>query len=357
MKSIVYFIKVDDADSFTVRQEKFSRLLDESNILGCIGEKERVAIKLHFGEEGNTGFVKPEYCRQVAERILGKKSQPFLSDTNTLYRGRRITSSDHTRLAYEHGFTKDAVKAQVFIPDEKKEGGATEVALNREFVTSAKVMSFFLQADSLVSLAHFKGHLMTGFGGSLKNIGMGCASREGKLFQHAGCAPVIVVENCTGCGSCAKVCPVQAIVLIRKKALLDGKKCIGCASCIAACKFNAVDINWEAGGVNIQEKMTEYALAVLKEKRKKSVFINFAVKITKECDCLAKDDPKIAPDIGILASADPVSIDKASLDLITKASGKDIFKQEHPRRDGFKQLAHAAEIGLGSLDYELREVF
>jgi uncharacterized protein len=356
MKSTVYFIKVGDAESFAARQEKFSRLLDASKILDCIGARERVAIKIHFGEEGNTGFVKPEYCREVAKRIIEKQSLPFLSDSNTLYRGRRMTSYDHTRLAYEHGFTREKVKAEVFIPDEQKTGSTAEVALDGEFVKTAKVMAFFLQADSLVSVAHFKGHLMTGFGGSLKNIGMGCASREGKLFQHSGCSPVIVVKNCTGCGSCVKVCPVQAIVLLREKAVLDGKKCIGCASCIAACKFNAVDIDWEAGGSNIQEKMTEYALAVLREKRKKSVFFNFAVKITRECDCLAKDDPKISPDIGILVSADPVSVDKASLDLVTKATGKDIFKEEHPQRDGFKQLAHAAKIGLGNLEYELREV-
>jgi hypothetical protein len=356
MKSVVYFTKVDDADNLAVRKEKFARLLDKSNILDCIDKRARVAIKIHFGEEGNTGFVKPEYARQVAMRILEKQALPLLSDTNTMYRGRRMTSYDHIRLAYEHGFTRESVKAEVFIPDEKKAGSVTRVTLNQRFVTTANIMTFFLHADAIVSIAHFKGHLMTGFGGALKNIGMGCASREGKLAQHSDVSPIIIIEECTGCGACEKVCPVQAIVLIRKKADLNSKKCIGCASCIAACKFNAVDINWEAGGSNIQEKMAEYASGVLKGKEKKSVFINFAIKITKECDCLAKDDPKISPDIGILASTDPVSIDKASFDLITHACGKDIFKQEHPKRDGFKQLAHAVEIGLGRLDYELREI-
>ncbi len=353
MKSRVYFIKVSDADDLEARKAKLTHLLDKSSLLDFIGKSEKVALKLHFGEDGNTGFVKPEYVREVCSRIIKKQASPLLSDTNTLYRGRRLTTEEHTKLAYEHGFTRDATGADLIIADDKKEGGTTDIKINQKFIRVAKIATFFCQADAIVGLAHFKGHMMTGFGGALKNLGMGCASRDGKLAQHSDISPFVIIDNCTGCGACENVCPAQAISLIDKKSHLDPKKCIGCASCIAACKYNSIEINWESGGSTIQEKMVEYTKAVLLGKEKKAAFINFAVKITKECDCLAKDDPKISPDVGILAAYDPVSIDKASYDLVIEACGKDIFKEEHPNRDSLKQLRYAAEIGLGDLEYEL----
>jgi hypothetical protein len=353
VKSKVYFIKVDDADGLETRKEKLCRLLDKSSLLDFIGKSERVALKIHFGEEGNTGFVRPEYVREVCQRIIKKQALPVLSDTNTLYRGKRLTAEEHSRLAYEHGFTKEATGAALIIADDSKDGGTTDVEINQKFIRVAKVATFFCRADAIVGIAHFKGHMMTGFGGALKNLGMGCASRDGKLAQHSDISPFVIVDTCTGCGSCENVCPAHAISIIDKKSHLDPEKCIGCASCIAACKYNSIEVNWESGGSTIQEKMVEYAKSVLKGKERKAAFINFCVKITKECDCLAKDDPKISPDVGILASVDPVSIDKASYDLIVKACGRDVFRQEHPKRDGLKQLHHAAEIGLGSLEYEL----
>lgn len=352
-KSRVYFVKINDSDDLQLRKARFSTLLDKSNLLDFIGRNQEVAIKLHFGEEGNTGFVKPEYVREVCRRAIEKRASPLLSDTNTLYRGRRLTTEDHIKIAYEHGFTKDATGAELVIADDKREGGTADIRINGRFIQVAKIATFFLQADAIVGIAHFKGHIMTGFGGALKNIGMGCASRKGKLAQHSDISPYVIVETCTGCGACEDVCPAHAISIIEKKSHLDSGKCIGCASCIAACKYNSIEVNWESGGDTIQEKMVEYAKAVLLGKKEKAAFINFAVKITKECDCLAKDDPKISPDVGILASLDPVSIDKASYDLVVGACGKDIFKQEHPNRDGLKQLRYAQQIGLGSLEYEL----
>ena len=216
-------------------------------------------------------------------------------------------------------------------------------------------MSSFLTADCIVGLAHFKGHIMTGFGGALKNIGMGCASREGKLAQHSDVTPMVDLDLCTGCMACVKSCPTDAIYLKLKKAVIEPSKCIGCATCIGVCNFNAMQVDWPAGGVTIQDKMIEYAYAVLKDKKDHSVFINFATKITKECDCLAKDDPRIAPDIGIFISRDPVSVDKASYDAVLKVCGRDVFKSAHPDRDGLQQLKRAHELGLGELEYELIE--
>ncbi len=197
---------------------------------------------------------------------------------------------------------------------------------------------------------------MTGFGGAIKNIGMGCASREGKLAQHSEIAPVIYLEKCKGCMDCVRSCPVDAIRSEGRRIVIDPSKCIGCATCIAACVRGAIEVDWESGGSNIQEKMVEYAAAVLKQKNGKLSFINFVTKITKECDCLAKDDPRIIPDVGIFASTDPVSLDKACYDACINACGKDVFRVVHPDRDGLKQVRYAAKLGLGNIDYELIEL-
>ncbi|MBU1726433.1 MAG: DUF362 domain-containing protein, partial [Candidatus Omnitrophica bacterium] len=199
-------------------------------------------------------------------------------------------------------------------------------------------------------------HIMTGFGGALKNIGMGCAARTGKLAQHSDVSPFVRTKACIGCFICVKSCPADAIEMIKDKARIIKDKCIGCATCIAVCPKFAIDVDWDTGGSKIQQKMIEYAKAVLDTKQDKAVFINFAIKITQECDCIAKDDPRIAPDVGILISKDPVAIDKACFDLVNNACGKDIFREAHPKRDGMIQLKHAVSMGLGSLDYELIEV-
>jgi len=355
MKSKVYYVSVNNTDKQPEIKDKLSLLLAKSRIFDILRKDERVAIKMHFGEEGNMGFVRPEYVRIACDKIIEKGAHPFLSDTNTLYRGRRTNSADHLKLAYEHGFTQDICGAEVNIPDDSKKENIAEVKANRAFIKTAKVAKLFLDADALIGVAHFKGHMMTGFGGALKNIGMGCATREGKLSQHSDISPIVHAANCTACGACVEACPADCFAIVNNKAVIDNAKCTGCATCIAVCNFNAIDVNWGAGGDTIQEKMAEYAYAVLKSKRK-AAFINFATKITKECDCLAKDDPRIAPDVGILASFDPVALDKASYGLAVIAAGKDIFKESHPLRDGMKQLKHAVKLGLGTLEYELIEV-
>lgn len=356
MKSKVYFVGVNNADDLQTIKLKFARLLDESKLLDFIQKDDKVAIKMHFGEEGNTGFVKPEYVRMICDNVIKKQAVPFLADTNTLYRGMRTSSQDHLLLANKHGFAQDIVGAKVLIPDDSKKENMAEVRIDQSFIKIAKITSVFLEAQAIIGVAHFKGHIMTGFGGALKNLGMGCATREGKLAQHSDISPFVISKKCEGCQSCVKVCPAEAISIRNKKSRIDSSRCIGCASCIAICPYSAIDVNWEAGGSKIQEKMVEYTKAVLKGREDRVAFINFAIKITKECDCLAKDDPRIAPDIGIFASIDPVSIDKACLDLVNRTCGRDIFKEMHPNRDGLKQLLYAFKLGLGNLDYELIEL-
>ena len=351
--SPVYFTAVEKQDSQESVAKKLSLLLQESGAFGFLSRGDSVAVKLHFGEEGNTGHVRPRYAGAVCRSLMAKGAHPFLCDTNTLYCGRRMVSAEHLKLAREHGFTKEATGAEVLIPDDSLPENVLVVPIGARFIKQAKIARVFGDADALVGLAHFKGHMMTGFGGALKNIGMGCASREGKLAQHSDVSPRTIAQNCTGCGACVEVCPVSAITLVKNKSLIDSRLCIGCASCIAACAFHAIDVQWEAGGDLIQEKMVEYAMAALRGKQRKAFFLNFALKITKECDCLAKDDPAIAPDVGIFASSDPVSVDQASLDLVTQAAGKDVFRQAHPGRDAVKQLRHAESLGIGTREYKL----
>jgi hypothetical protein len=352
-KSKVYFAAAEKSDNAQSLAEKLEKLIESSRLFGFIKKGDRVAVKLHFGEEGNKGYVSPDYLSVINWMISLKEAKPFLSDTNTLYRGRRMKSSDHLQLAHQHGFTPEKVKAEVIIPDETQKENVKEIALNVKYIKTAKIAKIFFDADSIVGVAHFKGHIMTGFGGALKNIGMGCAVREGKLAQHSDIAPFVILKRCTGCEACIAACPAKAIELKDGKAVIDNSKCIGCARCIAACKYNAIELKWESGGDLIQEKMVEYVKAVLENKKGKAAFLNFCIKVTKECDCMAKDDPRVVPDIGILASHDPVALDKASLDLVNMAAGKDIIKELHPTRNCLKQLRHAEKLNLGTLNYEL----
>lgn len=353
MDSEVYFISVDDSESTPEVTVKFSKLIAKCGLLKNLKFGEKSVIKIHFGEQGNTGFVKPELVRVLHDKLVESGAESIVSDTNTLYRGRRTHSSDHTELAYEHGFTPEIVGARVFIPDDENKADLIDIPINCNHIKTAHLGKLYVDADMLISVAHFKGHMMTGFGGALKNVAMGCASRAGKLAQHCDVAPVIASDNCVGCGACVECCPVNAIKLKNGKAVLDDSICIGCASCIGECNYNAVDIAWEAGEGNIQKKIVEYAKAILDARDGQSVFFNFATKITQNCDCMAKDDPKIVPDLGIFASNDPVAIDKACYDMINFRAKKNVFKQYHPSRDPEIQLNYSAELGLGSLDYTI----
>lgn len=353
MKSKVYFTAVKPSDDIPAINKKLQALLDTSGVLNFIRKKYKVAVKIHFGEDGTSGFVRPEHARVICDAIAAKGASSFLTDTNTLYRGKRLNSEDHLKVAYKHGFTKKATGVDVVIPG-NTEKEMIEVEPGKRFIKKAKIARIFIDADAMVAINHFKGHVLTGFGGAIKNLGMGCATREGKLAQHCDVSPVVYTDKCTGCGECEIVCPTKAIAIKNKKSVIDISRCIGCASCMAACPTGAMFIDMKFGD-KVQKKMAEYCLAALKGKKEKSGFINFAVKISKECDCWAMDTPRIAPDVGIFASLDPVSIDKASFDLVRKASGRDIFKEAHPDQDGMVQLEYAEEIGLGSMDYELIE--
>ena len=355
MKSAVYFVEVKNIENIPESLGKLDLLISKSGIFSEFKPGWEAAVKIHFGEKGNTGFIKPPYARAIGDAVKNKGTKCFLSDTNTLYRGSRINSADHLELAAEHGFTKEATGMDIIIPDCSRIENTVEISVGQKHIENADVARIFIDADSLVVVTHFKGHGLAGFGGSIKNIGMGCATRKGKLAQHCDVAPIFVAEKCTGCGECVSICPVDALTLIDDKSSLERNKCIGCASCIAACPTSALSVDMGAGN-EMQKKMAEYAYAVMSQKKNRCVFINFAVTINKECDCWGNENHPIAPDIGILASHDPVSIDKASYDLVKAECGKDVFHENHPDYDGLIHLNHAHTIGLGNLVYELIKI-
>ncbi len=354
--SKVWYAPVENGDDLQEVAERLSSVLNSFDLSGFISPGTTAQIKLHFGEEHNKGHVSPVLVRVLSHAVDACGGTSVISDTNTLYRGRRTNGADHLALAREHGFTDEATGGRVVVADEKGGYAVSEVPVHGRFVSLAKVLSLYVDAPVLIGLAHFKGHLVSGFGGSLKNIGMGCATREGKLAQHSGVAPFVIAGKCTGCGTCSTVCPVGAISLEGKSARLSASKCIGCASCIAACAAGAVELDWGRGAGSMSEKMVEYAAAVMRSPGKK-VFINFALRITAECDCIARDDPRIVPDVGILISTDPVAIDQAGYDLVCeKAGGFDPFRRAHPQRDCTRQLDHAEGLGIGTRRYELFRV-
>ena len=352
MKSSVYFVPVNDSDDIAEVDAKLKVLLAESKVLSFAAANRKVAVKLHFGEDGTTGYVRPDHLRLICDEIVGQGADPFLSDANTLYRGQRLNSKDHLAVAAKHGFTKEAIGVDIFIPDESIKEHVLEIPIDRKHLKTAKIGRCYADADGFLAVTHFKGHALTGFGGTLKNIGMGCATREGKLAQHCDAAPTFYSENCVGCGECVNVCPVEAIHMEDDKSVLDREKCIGCASCVAACPNRALFIDFKAGD-EVQEKMVEYTYSILKDKKDRAGFLNFAVRINKECDCWTLENSRIAPDVGIFASTDPVAIDKASLDLVNASCGKEIFTEVHPQQTHLLQLEYAQKIGLGNIEYQL----
>ncbi|RQD59374.1 MAG: DUF362 domain-containing protein [Desulfonatronovibrio sp. MSAO_Bac4] len=324
------------------------------------------AVKIHFGEGGTTGFVSPLWLKPIIDYLRKSGTKPFLTDTNTLYIGNRGEAVSHHLQAAAHGFDPSVLGAPVIIADGLK-------STNERIIPFAgkKLQEFYLagdivDSDFLVNVSHFKGHELAGFGGALKNMAMGCATRQGKMRQHCGLGPKVNIEHCIGCGMCVDVCAPGALILDEDKISLDIEKCVGCASCFLVCKTGALEINWETDVDDFLERMMEYAGAVMSLKKDKSVHINFVFNVTPDCDCPGFSDAPVCPDIGVLASVDPVSLDQACLDLVDQAQpifhsklpaqtkpGDEKFKLIHPRTNGRYSLEYAESLGMGSREYEL----
>ena len=352
--SKVYFTHVTDSDDIPTVTDKIKDILEKSGLLGFIHKKDKVAIKIHFGEEGNRGYVQADIVKHVADLLKKKSPRVFITDTNTLYMGRRSNSVDHIKIADEHKFNLANIGIPVIISDGLTGRNFTAISVNGAHLKSVKIASDIAHTDFLLCLSHMTGHMQTGFGATIKNLGMGCASRAGKLEQHSNVLPEVSETKCIGCGDCMKWCPADAIALESQRAVIMKDKCIGCGECTIACKTGAIAIRWSESVKVLQEKIAEYALGVVKTLTpKKMYYLNFLTHITKDCDCMAKDEPPICEDLGIMASADPVALDQASVDMLLKVNGKDIFKKGYPDIDWSVQLKYAESIGLGSTKYEL----
>ncbi len=352
MPSRVFFIPAKREEGNEALAAKAGRIFLETGLLDKIDDKSFVALKIHFGEQGNTGFIKPHWLMDIIKQIKSKTSRIFLTDSNTLYVGKRSNSVEHLRLAWDHGFTPENVGVPIIIADGLKGQDDAEVEVNLKRVKTIKIGSAFFNSDVLVCLSHFTGHGLSGFGAAIKNLGMGCASRAGKLDQHSEVHPWVNPKYCTDCGLCFDHCPSEAIVHKEDKAFIIEEKCIGCGECLVVCSVGAVKFRWDSDVIRVQEKMSEYAFGLWESFKGNAGCINVLLKITKDCDCMAEDEPAIVDDIGILGSLDPVAVDQASVDLLIERSGRDILKVGYDV-DWSVQLQHGVEIGLGSREYEL----
>jgi uncharacterized protein len=344
-------------------------LLDHAGLRRAIAEDDLVAVKLHFGEAGNTGFVQPIFVREVVARIKAAGGKPFLTDANTLYRGERSNAVDHLACALHNGFSYATIEAPLVIADGLDGREAVEVAITGgKHFESVRIGSAAVHADAMVVVSHVKGHEATGFGGALKNVGMGLGCRSAKQRMHADFKPEVSAEHCTACNRCVRWCPVDAIAIGPDRvAVIDYEVCYGCGECVAACAYGAIATQWKTTPEAIQEKIAEHVAGAVAGKEDKVVYLSFVTNVTPDCDCWSFSDAAVVPDIGVLASTDPVAIDQAAYDLVSAApglpgtlgdkseAGEDTFRSI-TGIDGTHAMAHAEALGLGTRNYDLKRV-
>jgi uncharacterized Fe-S center protein len=383
MASTVYF-----ADPrATLRRsfmDKIDSVINSLDLAANLKAGGLTAIKIHLGERGNTAFIRPVVVRRFVEIVKSVRGRPFLTDCNTLYVGTRSDAPSHLITATENGFAYSVVGAPLVIADGLKGHSSIAVRVDLPECAEAHIGADIIEADNLISLAHFKGHELAGFGGTIKNLGMGCASRHGKLFQHSNVSPEVKAGICIACGECILRCPGKAISLVKRgpdepapkgskqltlRALKEPDKCIGCGDCILACSIGAMQIQWNVQIPEFMRRMVAYTKAVLAGKQGRAMFFNFLTQVSPACDCYPFADAPIVGDLGVLSSLDPVAIDQAAVDLVNQAQGspasclkyahapgQDKFRDIYPKIDWEVQLAYAQKIGLGNREYELVRV-
>lgn len=364
----VFFANLRARNHHESKVQKIRRLFDAAGFDNVVLPGDRAAVKLHVGERGCDTYINPVFARQVVDKVKEQGAYPFITDTGTLYAGSRADAVRHTVTAIEHGFDYAVVGAPVIIADGLLGGYWREVAVEGKHFGSVRIAGTILDAESMIVLSHVKGHDLAGFGGAIKNLAMGCAPPSGKAEQHTG-RPFVEIKQCGGCGKCTLVCPQAAMMLVEGKVQFNPEHCVGCGDCMRSCPSGAIDFDWTTEIRPFLERLCEYALGAVRDKPGRVGYINFLMGITPDCDCVPWSDATIVPDIGILASTDPVAIDHASLDLVNSqlgfartllkenlAPGKDKFKGVWDYTDADYQIAYAAEIGLGDASYRLIEV-
>ncbi|MGC9367129.1 MAG: DUF362 domain-containing protein [bacterium] len=355
--SEVYFSRIGQETAMTALQKitaKFPEIFEPGDY---------VAVKAHFGESGNKTYIPAEYLKPVLSKVKEQSNLAFVTDTNVLYRSRRAHAITHYETAAEHGFSLHNLAAPVIIADGIKGGDVIYVEIKGEYFEKFPVAGNIVRADGLVAFSHFKGHLLAGIGGAIKNISMGGASRAGKQIMHADVEPQRnEQQSCLLCGYCVESCPVNAVCLGEFGPEFDLELCIGCGECIAVCPNHVIKILWNESPEIFAEKLAEGALACIKNKPGKLLFITGAINITPECDCMSNAGEPFMQDVGWFMSTDPVAVDQACFDMVKKdyqqqeKSEQDPFKIFHPHTYFEKTLKYAEKLGMGSTRYELIEL-
>ena len=345
--------------------DKLRKLLEKSEFSKIDFDGKFVAIKLHFGELGNLSFLRANYAKVVADFVKERGGKPFLTDCNTLYVGSRKNALEHMDTAYLNGYSPFSTGCHIIIADGLKGSDDIEVpVVGGEYCKTARIGRAVMDADIFISLAHFKGHEHAGFGGALKNLGMGSGSRAGKMEMHYDGKPVVDRDRCRGCRKCATICANDGIHYESSKAVIDYDNCVGCGRCIAICSFDAIKPHNSSSAASLNRRIAEYAYAVVKDKP--NFHISIAADISPNCDCHPENDAPIVPNIGMFASFDPVAIDLAAADAVNAMPANprsalseaecrchDHFINVHPNTNWRVQIEHGEEIGLGSSEYEL----
>ena len=365
MSSKVYFtdFRVRFGDTLP---KKLQRLMKQAGFEEIDFKDKFVAIKIHFGELGNLAYLRPNYARAVADYVKERGGRPFLTDCNTLYVGSRKDGLVHMETAYLNGFTPYTTGCHVIIADGIKGTNETLVPIDCEYVKEARIGSAIMDADIVISLSHVKGHEQAGFGGALKNLGMGSGSRAGKMQQHCDGKPVVDPSRCIGCGACARICAHDGPQIKNGKCTIDMDKCVGCGRCIGVCARDAIEPAWDGTAHGLNCRIAEYAYAVCKDRP--NFHIALICDVSPNCDCHSENDVPIIPDVGMLASFDPVALDCAAADLclaqpvnrgsvleecISNGAEGDHFHAVHPNTYWQYCVEHGEKIGLGSREYEL----
>lgn len=353
---------------------KLEKLMMAAGMQTIDFDKKMVAIKIHFGEPGNLSYLRANYAKVVVDQVKKLGGMPFLTDCNTLYVGRRKNALDHMDAAYENGFSPFSTGCHVIIGDGLKGTDDIEIPIEGgELCKSAKIGRAIMDADIFISLSHFKGHEATGFGGALKNIGMGCGSRAGKMEQHTSGKPTVDQEDCKGCHMCEKICAHAAIRFDEQnKASIDHTRCVGCGRCLGTCNFDAIYNGNDSANDDLNKKIAEYSKAVVDGRP--HFHISLVMDVSPYCDCHAENDLPIIPDVGMFASFDPVALDIACADACNKMDVQQgsllddhLHKEDfHDHHDHFTNtspntnwktcLSHAEKLGLGTTEYELIKV-
>ncbi len=369
--SKVYFYALNQGHTRDDVLSGIEKLFREANFSSVLKKNDFTAVKVHFGERENKNYVQPEFVSRIAELASDKNVKCFITDANTIYRGGRSNAVDHLLTAYDHGFIYSGTGFPVLISDGLSGKDYREISINGQHFNKIKVSSAAVDSDSMIVVTHFKGHMLAGFGGALKNVGMGLASRSGKQEQHSDVKPTISEKMCIRCFQCISACPVDAIVDNGDSARVRHDICIGCGECTVACRIGAIEVRWRTDNLTFQEKMIEYTYGILSHFRGKAAYMNFLTDISPHCDCMESDDPPVVGDIGLLASLDPVALDRASIDMVNASEGRtssnfgekinamekgdDKFRKIHGV-NWDHQLKYAERLGVGSNEYELIEI-